>query len=211
MDNKGAVHGRGILFILSAPSGAGKSTLAKWASENIPGVRQSVSWTTRPKRPNETDGVHYHLTTPARFREMITEEKFIEWAEVHGKYYGTTWDSVDEAQERMQDLLLVIDVQGAVKLRERKLEGVFIFVMPPSIEELKRRLLERGTETPETVQGRLDAAWEEISVSSHYDYLVINDTLEDAEKELEFIIRAERCRMTRRRLEFDDFTMGQPL
>ena len=211
MDNKGAVHGRGILFILSAPSGAGKSTLAKWASENIPGVRQSVSWTTRPKRPNETDGVHYHFTTPARFREMITEEKFIEWAEVHGKYYGTTWDSVDEAQERMQDLLLVIDVQGAVKLRERKLEGVFIFVMPPSIEELKRRLLERGTETPETVQGRLDAAWEEISVSSHYDYLVINDTLEDAEKELEFIIRAERCRMTRRRLEFDDFTMGQPL
>ncbi len=211
MNNKGAVRGRGILFIISAPSGAGKSTLAKWASENIPGVRQSVSCTTRPKRPNEVDGVHYHFTNPARFREMIAEEKFIEWAEVHGKYYGTTWDSVDEAQEHMQDLLLVIDVQGAVKLRERKLEGVFIFVMPPSIEELKRRLLERGTETLETVQGRLDTAWEEISVSSHYDYLVINDTLEVAQKELEYIIRAERCRMNRRRLEFDDFTMGQPL
>ncbi len=211
MDNKGAVHGRGILFILSAPSGAGKSTLAKWAAENIPGVRQSLSYTTRPKRPGELDGVHYRFTNAARFREMIAEDKFIEWAEVHGKYYGTTWDAVDEAQERRQDLLLVIDVQGAVKLRERKLDGVFIFVMPPSMEELKRRLLERGTETAETVQGRLDAAGAEISNSSHYDYLVINDTLEDAQKELEYIIHAERCRMSRRRLEFDDFTMGQPL
>lgn len=211
MDNKGAINGRGILFILSAPSGAGKSTLAKWASENIPGVRQSVSFTTRPKRPSEVDGQHYRFTSAARFKEMIAEDKFIEWAEVHGKYYGTTWDAVDEAQERRQDLLLVIDVQGAVKLRERKLDGVFIFVMPPSIEELKRRLLERGTETPDTVQGRLDAAWAEISESSHYDYLVINDTLEVAQKELEYIIHAERCRMCRRRLEFDDFTMGQPL
>lgn len=211
MDNKGAVNGRGILFILSAPSGAGKSTLAKWAAENIPGVRQSLSYTTRPKRPDEIDGTHYRFTSAARFREMIAEEKFIEWAEVHGKYYGTTWDSVDEAQERRQDLLLVIDVQGAVKLRERKLDGVFIFVMPPSMEELKRRLLDRGTETRETVQGRLDTALAEISVSSHYDYLVINDTLEDAQKELGYIIRAERCRMSRRRLEFDDFTLGQPL
>ncbi|MBI5636897.1 MAG: guanylate kinase [Nitrospinae bacterium] len=211
MDNKGAVNGRGILFILSAPSGAGKSTLAKWAAENIPGVQQSVSCTTRPKRPGEIDGVHYRFTNAARFKEMIAEDKFIEWAEVHGKYYGTTWDAVDEAQERRTDLLLVIDVQGAVKLRERKLDGVFIFVMPPSIEELRRRLLERGTETAETVQGRLDTAWAEISESSHYDYLVINDTLEDAQNELEYIIRAERCRMSRRRLEFDDFTMGQPL
>ena len=211
MDNKGAANVRGILFILSAPSGAGKSTLAQWAVENIPGVEQSVSFTTRPKRSNETDGVHYRFVGAARFREMIAEDKFIEWAEVHGQYYGTTWDLVDEAQARRADLLLVIDVQGAVKLRERKLDGVFIFVIPPSIEELGRRLIERGTESSATVRERLDAAQAEISESSHYDYLVVNDTLEDAQKELEYIIRAERCRMNRRRLEFDDFTMGQPL
>ncbi len=211
MDNKGATNGRGILFILSAPSGAGKTTLAKWAVENVSGVQQSVSYTTRPCRPGEVDGVHYRFVTEERFKEMIGEDRFIEWAEVHGKYYGTSWNAIDEAQERRVDLLLVIDVQGAVKLRERGVDGVFIFVLPPSMEELAHRLIERGTETPATVDGRLETAKREVSESSHYDYLVINDTLEEAQRELAYIIRAERCRMRRRRLDFDDFTLGQPI
>lgn len=205
MDNKGAARGRGILFILSAPSGSGKSTLAKWAVDNVPRVRQSISYTTRPARAGETDGAHYHFIGHEGFRKMQAAGKFIEWAEVHGNFYGTSSDTVDEARKKGDDLLLVIDVQGAVKLREKRVDAVYIFVLPPSMEELKRRLSGRGTESAEKMEDRITTAHNEISERSHYDYLIINDDLETAKREMEYIIRAERCRMHRRRLDIVRF------
>lgn len=205
MDNKGADKGRGILFILSAPSGSGKSTIAKWAVETIPCLRQSVSCTTRPMRPGEENGKHYNFISQEEFRKNLAAGKFIEWAEVHGNFYGTSSATVEESRMAGRDLLLVIDVQGAIKLREKRVDSVYIFMLPPSIDELKRRLSGRGTESGEKMAGRIATARDEIGERSHYDYLIINDNLEMAKRELEFIVRAERCRMSRRRLDIIKF------
>ncbi len=205
MDSKGADNGRGILFVLSAPSGSGKTTLAKFAVEKIPGVRQSVSYTTRARRNGEVDGKSYCFIDKKKFGEMLESGKFIEHAEVHGEYYGTAYESIEKAKTERYDLLLVIDVQGAAKLREKKVDAVFIFVLPPSIMELQKRLGGRGTEDDKEMGKRMDTANTEIPYASKYDYLVINDVLKDAEREMEYIIRAERCRMRRRSLDFPDY------
>ncbi|MBI5178833.1 MAG: guanylate kinase [Nitrospinae bacterium] len=206
MDGKGATSGRGILFILSAPSGAGKTTLAKLAISKIPGLKQSVSYTTRARREGEVDGKSYNFVDKAAFQKMIGQNRFIEWAQVHGEYYGTALDAIEKAKAEKSDILLVIDVQGAAKLREKKVDGVFIFVLPPSLAVLHERLGIRGTEDVREREKRMETARNEIAASKDYDFLVINDTLDAAEQEMEYIIRAERCRLKRRSLDFPDYT-----
>jgi len=209
VDSKGASNGRGILFVLSAPSGAGKTTLAKFAVSKVSGVRQSVSYTTRPRREGEEDGHSYFFVDKKTFGEMLDKGNFIEHAEVHGEFYGTSYQSIEKARAEKFDLLLVIDVQGAAKLREKNVDAVFIFVLPPSLEELRARLGGRGTEGKAEMNGRMETAKREIRSSSLYHYLVINDTLEEAEKEMEYIIRAERCKMRRRSLDFPDYKIQE--
>jgi len=189
---------RGRLFIVSAPSGAGKSTLLKHVFDAEHGIEFSVSTTTRPQRPGECDGVEYHFTDAVTFKRMIDEGEFIEYARVHGNYYGTRRRTVEAALARGADLLLDIDVQGAKEIRKHLPEAVSIFVMPPSIKVLEERLRRRGTESEEHIQRRLKNATEEIRHSRDYDYLVVNDDLAAATARMIEIIRTERGMNVRR-------------
>src|SRR4030095_8192095 len=144
------------VFILSAPSGAGKSTLIQLLFQEISGLHFSISHTTRPPREGETDGVEYFFVSEQRFREMIESNQFLEWAHVHGYFYGTSHEMVSEAAEQGKDLLLDIDIQGAAKVRARLPEAVSIFIFPPSYEDLRRRLVERGTDSPEQILQRIE-------------------------------------------------------
>ncbi|MBI3581448.1 MAG: guanylate kinase [Nitrospinae bacterium] len=194
----------GILFVISAPSGAGKTTLAHLTVKNVPGVIQSVSHTTRPIRRGETEGVSYHFVAREKFLETEQAGGFIEWVELHGEYYGTSYDTVMRAKEEGRDLILVIDVQGAAKLRQKYRDTVLIFIFPPSLKTLEHRLSKRGTEHQESRERRIEEAKREILESVNYDYLVVNDRIEDAADEIAHIIHAERCRVGRRARYFPD-------
>lgn len=189
---------RGRLFIVSAPSGAGKSTLLKHVLDAEHGIEFSVSTTTRPQRPGECDGVEYHFTDAVTFKRLIDEGEFIEYARVHGNYYGTRRRTVEAALSRGADLLLDIDVQGAKEIRKQLPEAVSIFIMPPSLRALEERLRRRGTETEEQIQRRLKNAIEEIRHSKDYDYVVVNDDLATATARMIEIIRTERRMSVRR-------------
>jgi len=185
------------LLVVSAPSGAGKTTLCRLLLERFP-FRFSVSHTTRPPRPGEVHGRDYYFVSREEFREMIREGAFLEWAEVHGNLYGTSFSEVERALSGEEDLLLDIDVQGASQVRGRLgARAVFVFILPPSLEELERRLRRRGTEDEETLRRRLARAREEIRFAPWFDYVVINDEVERAFEDLAAIIRAERCRPAR--------------
>jgi guanylate kinase len=201
--------GMGILFVISAPSGAGKTTLARLAVENISGVKQSISHTTRGKRNGEVEGKSYIFVAKEKFLDMVKAGSFIEWVELHGEYYGTSYDTVLNAKKDGMDLILVIDVQGAVKLRQKYHDTVLIFIFPPSIKALEERLEKRGTELPESIVRRIEEAKREIGASVNYDYLVINDQIEDAADELTHIIHAERCRLDRRSRNFPELLPQQ--
>lgn len=188
---------RGSLFVVSAPSGAGKSTLCNRLTKEVEGVIFSVSYTTRSPRQGEEDGVHYHFVTEAVFRDMIEGGEFLEWAEVHGNLYGTSIRWVEEKLSDGKDVLLDIDVQGALQLREKNLEAVYIFILPPSIDALRERLLRRGTDTTEVINKRLENAKEEIPYYEKYDYVIINDILEKAYDELRSVVIASRVRKGR--------------
>ncbi len=183
--------------MLSAPSGAGKTTLARYAVGNVASIRQSVSCTTRPIREGEVDGVSYVFVDRQRFKEMIQNKAFIEYATVHENYYGTPIELLEKAKREKYDLLLVIDVQGAAQIRGKGLDAVFIFVKPPSMEELKRRLGFRGSENDGEIEKRLEVAKKEIEQSAFYDHVIVNDDLETAQKELGNIIAGERERSGR--------------
>lgn len=188
----------GRLFVISAPSGAGKTTLLKRVMANLPGLAFSISHTTRSPRLGEQDGIDYHFVSPTRFKEMIEQDLFLEYAKVHDNYYGTSIDAIDSQLKEGRDVILDIDVQGAGILREKgEPEATHIFIAPPSIEELEKRLRGRGTESEEIIKMRLDNAATEMKAAPAYEYLLTNDDLEEAVQLLSAIIMAERARAHR--------------
>ena len=185
---------RGKLFIVSGPSGVGKSTVLRALFVQNTNLYFSVSATTREPRPGEEDGVHYHFLTMDTFREWIAKDEFLEYAEFVGNAYGTPRKYVDEALDAGKDVILDIEVQGAEQVCAKRPETVTVFIAPPSWDELERRLTARGTDTAEKIQKRLQRAKEEVLKAHHYDYFVINDTVENAVQELRAIMIAEHCR-----------------
>lgn len=189
---------RGLLIILSSPSGAGKSTLARKLREWDPDIRFSVSATTRPARPGETDGVDYHFIDEARFKRMVADGEMLEHAHVFGNFYGSPRGPVEEAIDAGADVLFDIDWQGAQQIANSPLSPhvLSIFLLPPSINELRRRLEDRGQDAPETIARRMTRSWDEISHWGGYDYVLVNDDLEATEEKLTTIVTAERLRRT---------------
>ncbi len=185
--------------MISAPSGAGKSTLVKSLIDSLPGLTFSVSYTTRPPRPGEKEGRDYFFVSPARFNQMVSAGEFVEWADVFGHLYGTSWKQVRAAEEAGEDLLLDIDVQGHRQVRQRLPEAVSVFVLPPSFRELERRLRRRHLDAPEVIEKRLAAARKEISHWPEYDYLVVNERLSQASRALRAVVLAARLRRENQR------------
>lgn len=205
---------KGLLLVLSGPSGVGKGTVGKALMARNPNIRFSVSCTTRAPRPGEVDGLHYFFKTEEEFLHMIREGAFLEYAKVFGaNYYGTPRAYVKQHLSTGQDILLDIDVQGALKVKECCPEAVMMFLAPPSMSALKSRLVGRGTESRTAVERRLQEAFSELSHVQEYEYLIVNDVLDKAVKELEQVIAAERLRVCRN----EDFIIrfhsegGQPL
>ena len=189
---------RGNLFVISAPSGAGKSTILKKLLAKVPNLTFSVSHTTRAPRPGESNGREYHFVDRPTFTGMCAEQAFLEWAEVHGNLYGTSRAGIEAQQAQGLDVFLDIDVQGARQLREGGHPGaIFLFIAPPSWEELEKRLRGRGTDPEDTIQLRLNNARREMADADRYDYLVINDRLEEAVDILRAVVIAERCKSRR--------------
>ncbi len=185
---------KGKCFIISGPSGVGKSTVLHALMEKRKHVYFSVSATTRDPRPGEADGVHYHFLDVDTFRQWIANDEFLEYAEFVGNFYGTPRRFVDEAMERGEDVILDIEVQGAIQVTSKRPDAVRIFIAPPSWAELERRLTDRGTDSPDKIQKRLLRAKVEFQTAHTYDYFVINNTVEEAVEELNAIMTAEHCK-----------------
>ncbi|MFC5401849.1 guanylate kinase [Cohnella soli] len=188
---------RGILFVLSGPSGVGKGTVCTLLRSKLTELVYSVSATTRSPREGEKDGVNYFFKSREQFMRMIEEDALLEHAEYVGNYYGTPRDFVEKTLSEGKDIILEIEVQGALKVREKFAEGVFVFLMPPSLNELKQRIVGRGTETQATIDHRLSVAVEEMNLLHHYDYAVVNDKIELACERISSIITAEHCKRER--------------
>ena len=185
---------RGKTFIISGPSGVGKGTIVKALLQERENIYLSVSATTREPRQGEEDGVHYHFIDAARFRELIEEDALLEYAEYVGNFYGTPKRFVDRAMEAGQDVILEIEVQGAAQVSAKRPDAVTIFVVPPSWEVLEQRLRGRGTDSEEKLQKRLVRAKVELQAAARYQYMVINDTVEQAVREVCAIMLAEHCK-----------------
>lgn len=189
---------QGRLFVISAPSGAGKTTLLRGVMSSLVKVKFSVSHTTRNPREGEVDGVDYHFVSRDTFGQMIVDNVFLEHAEVHGNFYGTSYAAIEEQLRNGFDVILDIDVQGAAILRENpQVDAAFIFIAPPSLVELERRLRGRGTENEEKVQVRLINARTELESSSKYEYLIVNNDIDEATNVLKAIVLAERSKSHR--------------
>lgn len=192
------LHRRGLMFILSSPSGAGKTTLSRMLLKQDHEIKLSVSATTRPPRPGEVDGVHYHFVTPERFQAMIDEDDFYEWAEVFGHRYGTPKGAIRAALKEGQDFLFDIDWQGTQQLYQKDQQDVVrVFILPPSIEELHRRLQGRATDSAEVINARMERARAEISHWDGYDYVIINDDVDVCFDKVRAILEAERMKRAR--------------
>ncbi len=185
---------KGLLILISGPSGTGKGTVCDLLRQKHPEISYSISATTRQPRPGEQDGVNYYFYTKEKFREMIDQGQLLEWAEVYGNFYGTPKQKVLDRLEAGEDILLEIDTQGALNVMKVMPEGLFIFLLPPSLEELAARLKGRGTETEESLHCRLGAAVDEIKLATKYRYVVVNDKVEDAQETIANIIEAEHHR-----------------
>jgi guanylate kinase len=188
---------RGLLIVISGPSGAGKGTICKSFLDRNKNVMLSVSATTRSPRNGEVEGVNYYFMSKEDFKVKIEDDDFLEYAEVYDNYYGTPKSNVEEVLESGKDVILEIDIQGALKVKENTQEGVFVFILPPSMEELKQRIINRGSETKESLMKRFKSAYKEINFVSKYNYAVVNDEVELAVQKLEAIIAAEKCRVDR--------------
>lgn len=186
-----------LLIIVSSPSGAGKTTLCQKLLEEFDDVRFSISHTTRKPRPNETDGEDYFFVDHEEFDRMLEDDMFIEWAHVHGNRYGTARTEIRWAATAGKDLLFDVDYQGAKQIKDQYPDAVGIFVLPPSIDELQRRLRTRGTETPESLERRFKASLDEIRNHNMFDYLLVNDTVKQAYDRLRSIVLAERIKHKR--------------
>jgi guanylate kinase len=182
----------GLILILSAPSGAGKTSLCRELFKNFPDMKESVSYTTRAPRPGEVEGEAYHFVSHEEFEKMVAEDAFAEWAYVHGNMYGTALKTLEEARKNGIDLVLDIDCQGALKLKELFDGGVYAFIMPPSMAELRRRLESRSSDAQEVIERRIMRAADEIREARWYDYIIINDNFDVACRELSAIVIAHR-------------------
>lgn len=184
----------GTLFVISAPSGAGKSTLCRELLRKVPAIKLSVSYTTRKPRKGEINNIHYTFISQKRFKNMISRGEFAEWAMVHGNLYGTSVNRLIKLSREGYDIILDIDVQGAIQVKNNYKNAVYIFILPPSMKTLKQRLKGRNTDSEEAVTLRLDRAKDEISGYKEYDYVIINDKLERAYRDLESIIISTRLK-----------------
>lgn len=195
---------RGMVFVVSAPSGGGKTSLCKEVIKRLPNFEHGVSYTTRQRRPTELEGKDYHFVTEEQFMEMAKADEFVEYAFVHGNYYGTSLNDIAKTLAKGKNLLVDIDVQGAKQIEERYGdEGVFIFILPPDFDLLRVRLTERQSDPEDEIDRRLQKADEEVRHYQDYDYVIINDDFKQAVKELEAIIIAEQCHPRRVCLEED--------
>ncbi|ABL00008.1 guanylate kinase [Pelobacter propionicus] len=181
----------GLIMIISAPSGAGKTTLCRRLRQRFPAMRESISFSTRQPRPGEKDGEDYCFVSRDEFQAMVTQGAFAEWAEVHGNLYGTALRTLEEARETGTDLLLDIDCQGALSLKKNFPGGVYVFIIPPSMDELRRRLEGRSSDVPEVIERRIRRASDEIREARWYDYIIINDRIEEAFEELSAVVLAQ--------------------
>ncbi len=189
---------KGLLIVISGPSGCGKGTICKELRARHPEIKVSVSTTTREIRAGEVEGRDYRYISKEEFERQVQEGEFLEYARIYsGNYYGTHKKYVKETLMAGDDLILEIDIQGALQVKEKFEEGVFIFLVPPSMEELHRRLVQRGRETPELIMERFKSAYEEMNFINRYNYVVTNDKVDEAIKKIEAIIAAEKCRVVR--------------
>lgn len=189
---------RRFVVVVSGPSGAGKSSFVKVLLDGGPEMQYSVSATTRARRSHEAEGRDYFFLSRKEFKGRVDAGEFVEWAEVHGEWYGTLRSQTDEALRRGRNVLLDVDVQGGKSVRRTYPDGVFIFVLPPSLEALEARLRRRGTDSEERIRLRLENAHREIPMAREYDYAVVNDDLASASQRVLYIVWAETCRSSRR-------------
>jgi guanylate kinase len=191
------VKRKGLLLVVSGPSGAGKGTICKALLNKNDQIKLSVSATTRKPRTGEVDGVNYFFIEKEKFTQMIEEGEFLEYAQIYDNFYGTPKAAIMECLEKGQDVILEIEMQGASQIKEVCPDGVFIFVLPPSLEELKNRIVGRGTETAEEIEKRFSCAFDEINKIVDYDYFIVNDDVEKSVKQVEGIILSEKNKVTR--------------
>ncbi|MDB5525560.1 MAG: guanylate kinase [Rhizobium sp.] len=202
--NAAAIARRGLMLVISSPSGAGKSTIARNILEAQMDLRLSVSVTTRQRRPSEIEGVHYHFVSMKEFEGLRLSESLLEWAEVHGNFYGTPREAAENAMAAGQDMLFDIDWQGALQLQDKvPADVVSVFILPPTMEELQSRLHRRAEDSAEVIATRLANARSEISHWREYDYVVVNDDLDRAFSSVKAIVEAERLRRDRRHGMFE--------
>lgn len=193
-----SVLSKGFLLVLSGPSGSGKGTVSSaLLDKNKEDIVFSISATTRKPRATEVDGENYFFLSEEKFKTMVDENEFLEYAHVHNNYYGSPKNFVMEQIEKGEIVLLEIDVQGALQIKENYKEAVFIFLLPPTMDELRNRIIKRGTETDEDIQRRFSNAFKELDFVGKYDFFVVNDKVEDAVNDIEAIIKAERLRVKR--------------
>jgi guanylate kinase len=193
------VERRGLMFVLSSPSGAGKTTLSRMLMDRMPGLQMSVSATTRPKRPGEVEGRDYLFVDASKFEAMVKQDELLEWAVVFGNRYGTPRAPVEAALSAGRDVLFDIDWQGTQQLREKAGgDVVSVFILPPSAADLERRLHTRAQDSDEVIRGRMDRASHELSHWAEYDYIVVNQNVDEAFSEVQSILKAERLKRARR-------------
>lgn len=196
-------HDEGVLLVVSGPSGAGKGTICDALRRLHPEIRYSISVTTRPQRVGEVDGVNYFFTSVDKFKDMLQQDAFLEHAEVYNNYYGTPRKQVLDLVHEGKTVLLEIDIQGAMQVKQKYPEGIFIYIVPPSLQELSHRLYARDTDSKEVIQMRLAKVISELELAHQYDYIVVNDKLDEAVDKVRAIMVAERCKLSRNKERVD--------